>query len=539
MSWYSSVPSVSMLTTWIDNNYNVLFHGRHGVGKTSMIFEAFARRGWEINTDYLYFSAATIDPWVDLIGVPTKVQNEEGVDVIKLIRPENIKNHTIKAFFVDELNRSHKKVRNAMMELIQFKSINGLRFPNLEIVWAAVNPSEDADLQFDVEKLDPAQEDRFQIQVQIPYKPNELYFAQKYNNPEMAEAVCKWWNDQPEKVKLEITPRRLEYAIDVFHKTHDLRFVMPSEAHISSLKTAIQTGNPEKTLLKLLETQDETQVRKWLAVENNLTSVQNLICKNRAVCNKVLHLLSEERLTAFAIKHKMVVEQIKSEPQKYEKIVRDLAQNSTNKSLKETCASLLPYLDASVTKLKNIYIPKKANTILTKRQKKQLFNNYALRTDANISHVNNAVEKIANTLLSLATEVCFANNSSQRNEILLKLADIVHPNMDVHESTVCLRILDYVFSNVEDAHDIARNMPLLNSCLLSYIKSHDKEVSVEELYNSFANVVTNILLHGYNNMDEFKLDSDDLIMHQVAHEEFFDVANEHENVRKQTLEDLF
>jgi len=239
MSWYSSIPSISMLDTWIKHNYNVLFHGRPGVGKTSMVFEAFEKQGWEKNVDYLYFSAATIDPWVDLIGVPSKTINDDGDEVLKLIRPDTIKNNTIKALFVDELNRSHKKVRNALMELIQFKSMNGLRFPNLEIIWAAVNPDDDDEMKFDVEKLDLAQEDRFQIHVQIPYKPNENYFATKFNDADMAEAVCKWWNEQPEKVKQQLTPRRLEYAIDVFMKTNDLRFVVPSEAHIPSLKSAI------------------------------------------------------------------------------------------------------------------------------------------------------------------------------------------------------------------------------------------------------------------------------------------------------------
>ena len=44
---------------------------------------------------------------------------------------------------MDEFSRAHKKVRNAVMELIQFKSINGRKFKNLKIVWAAINPDDD------------------------------------------------------------------------------------------------------------------------------------------------------------------------------------------------------------------------------------------------------------------------------------------------------------------------------------------------------------------------------------------------------------
>ena len=40
----------------------------------------------------------------------------------------------------DELNRAKPKVRNAVMELIQFRSINGIKFNNLRMIWAAINP---------------------------------------------------------------------------------------------------------------------------------------------------------------------------------------------------------------------------------------------------------------------------------------------------------------------------------------------------------------------------------------------------------------
>ena len=51
---------------WIENNLNVLLRGKHGVGKTAMVVDAFERN----NLKYKYFSASTMDPWVDFIGVP-------------------------------------------------------------------------------------------------------------------------------------------------------------------------------------------------------------------------------------------------------------------------------------------------------------------------------------------------------------------------------------------------------------------------------------------------------------------------------------
>lgn len=539
MSWYSSVPSLQMLDMWIKNNFNVLFHGRPGVGKTSMVFEAFEAQGWEKNVDYLYFSAATIDPWVDLIGVPSKVINEDGEEVLKLVRPDTIKNKTIKAFFVDELNRSHKKVRNALMELIQFKSINGLRFPNLEIIWAAVNPDEDDELKFDVEKLDLAQEDRFQIHVQIPYKPNESYFAQKFKNPEMAEAVCKWWNDQPEKVKLQLTPRRLEYAIDVFLKTNDLRFVIPNEAHISSLKSAIQCGNPEKTLLKMIEVGDETEIRRWLAVENNLASVQNLICNNRSVCSRVLHLLSDERIVSFASKNKGIIEQIKTEPQKYERIIRDMAVGSTNKHLKEVCQKLLTYFDVDTHNLKNVFLPKKNPTNITRRRKAQIRKNYEICDRKDIVHISNKIEKIAHQLITISTECGFADKQSQKEELLEKVASIVHPNMAAIETEVCVRILDFIFAQNYNLQTLNKHIPLINTIVMSFVRSKNKDNNLESMLEIAPNLVCNVLAVLCDNRDAFLKSGNNLAVEQIDNQEYLDIPDEIETNKLKNIEDLF
>ena len=120
------------LDFWIQNSYNVLFVGKHGVGKTSIIKNAFERAGLR----WKYFSASTLDPWVDLVGVPKEIQTEEG-NYLDLVRPKEFQYDEVDALFFDEFNRSHKKVRNAVMELLQFKSINGKKFNNLKIVWAA------------------------------------------------------------------------------------------------------------------------------------------------------------------------------------------------------------------------------------------------------------------------------------------------------------------------------------------------------------------------------------------------------------------
>ena len=67
---------------YIENCWNVLFIGRHGVGKTSIVKEAFAGNG----LSYRYYSASTMDPWVDLVGVPEEKTNGDGEIYLELVR---------------------------------------------------------------------------------------------------------------------------------------------------------------------------------------------------------------------------------------------------------------------------------------------------------------------------------------------------------------------------------------------------------------------------------------------------------------------
>ena len=77
-------------------------------------------------------------PWVDFIGVPKEKTDDNGNSYLDLVRPQEFQDDEVEAIFMDEFSSfTHKKVRNAVMELIQFKSINGRKFKNLKIVWAS------------------------------------------------------------------------------------------------------------------------------------------------------------------------------------------------------------------------------------------------------------------------------------------------------------------------------------------------------------------------------------------------------------------
>jgi len=214
--------------------------GSHGTGKTERILNCLK----ENKLNYVYFSGSTLDPWIDFIGIPSK--GEGGV--MEFIRPSQI-NSELEAIFIDEYNRSPKEVRNAIMELVQFKTMNGMKFPKLKFIWAAVNPpSEDDDddsFEYDVEEIDPAQMDRFQAIVRVSDKPCARWFKNKYG--EKGSVAVKWWTEQAKLARKEISPRRLDYALDAFQKHLPISNILPKSSNIKKLTLDLNTDPVEKS----------------------------------------------------------------------------------------------------------------------------------------------------------------------------------------------------------------------------------------------------------------------------------------------------
>ena len=325
------------LDNWLVHNKNVIFIGKHGVGKTAMVKDAFERH----KLKYRYFSASTMDPWVDFIGVPREktsdkmpeqlliikelaavemalavewvksnwhmqeasakrivehaVARKEGPTYLDLVRPESFATGDVEALFFDEFNRSPKKVRNAVMELMQFKSINGYRFPNLRMIWAAINPDDDDDETYDVERLDPAQFDRFHVPVEVPYEPNLEWFRGRFGN-RIADAAVGWWEELDDEKKNMVSPRRLQYALDVYKERGDMRDILPLECNIAKLNTALNTGPVTEKLEALMDSKNPAEARSYLSNENNYAAAMKYIPKSPTLISYFLPLMSKEKL---------------------------------------------------------------------------------------------------------------------------------------------------------------------------------------------------------------------------------------------------
>jgi len=228
----SILPSISK---WMRQEYNVLFRGDHGVGKTSVILEAAREVGLRLK----YYSVPTMDPQTQFIGIPypEEVPEEQillasaikalekiktkhtsfthlakalglvkGTRQLRFIRPHDVDDAEI--IFFDEIGRGHPRILNAMFELIQFGSLNGEKLPNLKMIWAAGNFGRD----YDSVELDPALEDRFHIQIQLEANPDRKWMTEVAGiTPEISQALVEWWRTLAPDAKRLVSPRRLEY----------------------------------------------------------------------------------------------------------------------------------------------------------------------------------------------------------------------------------------------------------------------------------------------------------------------------------------
>lgn len=245
-----SIVDNKALKLYAKNGINVLLEGHHGVGKTAVIKEVFNNVFGEINKDWLYFSGSTMDAWTNFVGCPKTSIDNNGLEVLDIVPPKAMAYNTVKAIFIDEYNRAPKAVRNAVMELLQFKSVNGRSFSNLQVVWGAVNPLDEEET-YDVEALDPAQQDRFEIQIKIPYQLNKEYLTQRHGD--IALAFIDWWTKLPDHSKSLVSPRRLDKAIFIYGIGGNLNHVFDKKINTTELLKKIKAVSIEQRFNALIK----------------------------------------------------------------------------------------------------------------------------------------------------------------------------------------------------------------------------------------------------------------------------------------------
>jgi len=224
------------LLSYAKNNLNVLLIGSHGIGKTENV-KAVAK---QLNLKFKYYSASTLDPFADIVGIPVPDKENR---TLNFFRPKDLEDAEFIMF--DELNRAHPRVLNAVLEIIQFKTVNGTALKNLKMIWAAVNPPGE---DYQVEELDPALVDRFHIFIKMKPEINVRYLSSVM--PETLVRTLKdWWEhslgDEQRKI---FTPRRVEYLGMLIDKNIPWRDCFP-QGHtfpIDDLSKKLRIMNKEE-----------------------------------------------------------------------------------------------------------------------------------------------------------------------------------------------------------------------------------------------------------------------------------------------------
>lgn len=334
------------LDFWIKNNLNVLMIGEKGVGKTHLTVDAFKRN----NLRFKYFSAPTLDPYVDLIGIPREKRDSQGNSFLEFIQPRELANDEIDCIFIDEISRAHYKVKNAILELIQFKSVNGRKFNNLRFVWAAMNPP-DSGRRYQVEELDDAQWDRFQVHVNLEYKPDAKFFIGKFG--EKGKAAIEWWNNIDKKLNYLVSPRRLEYALEYNLIGGDLRDILPKEVNVSELNRLLGTGPVLDRLKKIVNDNDKVEAEKLVKDSNMYAVAEKYIIADEKYINLFLPYLSDEKIvTLYGLNNQKIsqffYDQVNKENEsgkvdsgRFVQILRDIIKAKTNAGLVKKASDLL------------------------------------------------------------------------------------------------------------------------------------------------------------------------------------------------------
>lgn len=341
----------ALLDFWLKNGMNVLFEGERGVGKTAMIKDCFDRNGLK----WKYFSAATMDPWVDFVGIPRAVKREDGKDVLDFVMNADFADDQIEAIVFDEFNRSKSKTRDAVMELIQFKSINGRKFNRLKVVWAAINPPKEDDnsTSYQVDVLDPALVDRFHVYVKVPFRPDRTFFKREYGA--MGINAVSWWHEQEKNIQAKIPPRRLEYAVQMFRAGGSTKHVFDPAVPSQAFETALKVGTVTDLVSSFMTKKDVKGAKDWLKQSNNEDVVTSLLKKNSSLRPFFLPLLNMEKVVQIMAKSQKilswVVENEKTND-RFQKILDSIVTSKENKKLAKSILKARPLsAEASLTLL--------------------------------------------------------------------------------------------------------------------------------------------------------------------------------------------
>lgn len=262
------------LKTAMKNHRNVLVQGSHGNGKTEIALEVCRE---VFGKDRVaFFSGATMDHYIQLIGVPVPDKDSKE---LRFFRGNWYK--TAEVLILDDFNRATKATRNAVMELVQFKTINQEPVPNLKCVVITINPF-DTNGTYDVERMDPAQLDRFPIKMELSPGPDPDYFKAIFGDNGLSAVA--WWKNLNTEVQKEVSARCLYNALEIYlagledpEKSLPMGTLLPDSSNPSNLVLQLQKRDPSTIIEAMYNRGDIEGIRKKFENPDFMTSCRSWI----------------------------------------------------------------------------------------------------------------------------------------------------------------------------------------------------------------------------------------------------------------------
>jgi len=287
----------TVLSACLTHGKNVLLIGGHGTGKTSLIQRVAERAGLKMGEGFVYLSGATLDPWVDFVGVP----RPEG-EYLKFYRPKYMDPDKVELLVIDEINRSPQKVRNACMEMAQFKTVNGVHFPRLRAVWACGNPADPDAGYTDVEPIDVALADRFHLAFRLPSDPDQSHFRSIFGE-ERGGAAVEWWKSISLESKRKVSPRRLEYAIHMVTMGMMAQLALPGVSESAYLGDFLRGDDPMRNIRRHMASGDISSLTDAVLSPASSAAISSLVENDMDGFIEMLAMLPVEHGVAMAAHH--------------------------------------------------------------------------------------------------------------------------------------------------------------------------------------------------------------------------------------------
>lgn len=307
---------------------NVLLTGGHGIGKTTL----FSQLCCVLNMRGAYINVPSADYFVDWLGIPAPSHEPETIKVarwfaerngdsvaqvylcntlgispeaaattlqlikadngdgLQFLRPKRLDN--VEWVFFDEINReADPRFLDACMELVQFRTVNGVPVPNLKLVWAAQNPPNEI---YKVKELDVPLVDKFGAHVYLEGAPSyDWYVAQGYD-PGVVNTVMQWHaKDLDPQSRKRISPRCLENILRLIHNGIDVQFGLLTSlgvpGHMLTAKlTKAREGHKYEHLDLLTIAETAPECAKYASTDHDFCAFYTDLLLAEEDCGKIL-----------------------------------------------------------------------------------------------------------------------------------------------------------------------------------------------------------------------------------------------------------